>query len=118
MLGQIEELMECTLDRMRGIIDISSVVGEPIRNGAATIVPISKVGLGFVTGGGEYSETLPKLKDDSLPYAGGSGGGVSIKPLGFLIIENGKSQYVSVEQGGESEPWMDILRASLNILQH
>ena len=41
-----------------------------------------------MTGGGEYSETQPKIKYDALPHAGGSGGGVSIKPLGFLVVEN------------------------------
>ena len=115
-LNQIEELMECTLDRLRGIIDINSIIGEPIATGSATVIPISKVGFGFVTGGGEYSETNPKIKDNTLPYAGGSGGGVSIKPLGFLIVEGGKSHYVSIEESEEDGPWKDLIKAGINIL--
>lgn len=116
-LNPIEELMSSTLDRISKIIDINSVIGKPIIQGNTLIIPISKVGFGFLTGGGEYSETQPKVKYDTLPHAGGSGGGVSIKPLGFLIIENGVSRYINIEEEGKCDKWTDLINAGINVLK-
>ena len=115
-LNQIEELMECTLDRMRGMIDINSIVGSPINSGTTTIIPISRVGFGFVSGGGEYSESLPKV-NENMPYAGGSGGGVSIKPLGFLVIDRDGSKYISIDEEEADGSWKDLIKASINVLK-
>ena len=82
----IGELMQTAMASIKDMVDVNTVVGEPIAAGnGSTIIPISKVSFGFVAGGGEYDaahQTVP----ESLPFAGGSGAGVSVQPVGFLVV--------------------------------
>lgn len=89
----IENLMQTTLENIKDMVDVNTVVGEPIEAGnGSTIIPISRVSFGFVAGGGEYDTKHVPL-DTTLtaaPFAGGSGAGVSVQPVGFLVVgENG-----------------------------
>ncbi len=85
----IEGMMTTTMESIRDMIDVNTVVGEPIATAdGATVVPISRVSFGFVAGGGEYrapnaQHTAPS--QDELPFAGGAGAGVTVQPLGFLV---------------------------------
>ena len=80
----IENIMSTTLENIRDMIDVNTVVGEPIAAGdGATIIPISRVSFGFVAGGGEYGPAQPT--DAEHPFAGGTGAGVTVQPLGFLV---------------------------------
>lgn len=89
----IENIMSEALQNLKNIVDISTVVGNAIKTpNGTTIVPISKVTLGYVGGGGEFIETKPKKAD--LPFASGSGAGLNVQPIGFLIEENDTIRYV------------------------
>ena len=89
----IENIMSEALQNLKNIVDISTVVGDAIKTpNGTTIVPISKVTLGYIGGGGEYVETKPKRAD--LPFASGSGAGLNVQPIGFLIEENDEIRYV------------------------
>ena len=80
----IEGLMTTTLESIRDMIDVNTVVGEPIATAdGATVVPISRVSFGFVAGGGEYK--APAAQPPEPPFAGGAGAGVTVQPLGFLV---------------------------------
>ena len=81
----IGELMQSTLENIRGMVDVNTVVGDPIdaRDGS-TVIPLSRVSFGFVSGGGEYK--TPRQTDEGKPFAGGSGAGVSVQPVGFLVV--------------------------------
>ena len=80
----IEGLMTTTLESIRDMIDVNTVVGEPIATAdGATVVPISRVSFGFVAGGGETKATT--AQPDGRPFAGGAGAGVTVQPLGFLV---------------------------------
>ena len=87
----IENIMSTTLENIRDMIDVNTVVGEPITAGdGATIIPISRVSFGFVAGGGEYPRSQKPAPVESaenavLPFAGGAGAGVTVQPLGFLV---------------------------------
>lgn len=84
----IGNLMQTTLENIKDMVDVNTVVGEPIAAGdGSTVIPISRVSFGFVSGGGEYN--TQRQSDDpgeKLPFAGGSGAGVSVQPVGFLVI--------------------------------
>lgn len=83
----IENIMSTTLENIRDMIDVNTVVGEPIASGdGSTIIPISRVSFGFVAGGGEYGPAQ-RGEADSVehPFAGGTGAGVTVQPLGFLV---------------------------------
>ena len=81
----IGHLMQTTLENIKDMVDVNTVIGEPIPTVAGpTIIPVSKVSFGFVAGGGEYGKDL--LPEGDNPFAGGSGAGVSVQPVGFLVV--------------------------------
>lgn len=84
----IGKLMQTTLENIKDMVDVNTVIGEPIAAPAGvTVIPFSKVSFGFATGGGDYdSKKEEALVRESLPFAGGSGAGVSVQPVGFLVI--------------------------------
>lgn len=94
----IEQIMETTLENLKQMIDVNTIVGDSMVMADGTmIVPVSKVNLGFVSGGGEYPDKTkaggkgaqpqePQQEGkDKLPFAGGAGAGVSVQPIGFLV---------------------------------
>lgn len=89
----IEALMSATMESLRDMIDVNTIIGEPIATqDGSTVIPLSRVSFGFVSGGGEYAaKEKPALLpagsagEEELPFAGGSGAGVSVQPLGFLV---------------------------------
>ena len=81
----IGNLMQTTLENIKDMVDVNTVIGEPIPTaGGDTIIPVSKVSFGFLAGGGEYE--LNQLPQSDTPFAGGSGAGVSVQPVGFLVV--------------------------------
>ena len=73
----IGDLMQTTLENIKDMVDVNTVIGEPIPTGSgATIIPVSKVTFGFVAGGGEYDKN--QLPEEDKPFAGGNGAGVSV----------------------------------------
>ena len=83
----IENIMSTTMENIRDMVDVDTVIGEAIVTAdGSTVIPVSKVSFGFVAGGGEY-ENHCKAKESSerMPFAGGTGAGVTIQPMGFLV---------------------------------
>ncbi len=95
----INELISNAMDKLKTIVDSSTIVGESIKTeDGATIVPISKVTVGFVVGGGEYADLSSRRVANHFPMSGGSSGGMSVSPVGFLIIQaDGAVDFVNVE---------------------
>ena len=85
----IENIMSTTMENIRDMVDVNTVIGEPISTqDGSTVIPISRVSFGFVAGGGEYrcaATAKPADACDRLPFAGGTGAGVTIQPMGFLV---------------------------------
>ncbi len=76
--------MDNAFSKIKTIIDADTVIGKPlILDDGTGIIPISRVTMGFLTGGGEYSDMTGKSSD--FPFAGGSGIGASVVPVGFLV---------------------------------
>ena len=83
----IQGLMSATMENLRDMIDVNTIIGEPIATqDGSTVIPVSRVSFGFLAGGGEYGgKPAPAPAEDGLPFAGGSGAGVTVQPLGFLV---------------------------------
>ena len=97
--SNIEGLLGTSMDNLRKMINVNTVVGEAMHLGdGVCIVPISKVSVGFGAGGGEYAMKA----NEELPFGGGAGGGMSIKPVGFLVANNGAVKFMPVEGGTDS----------------
>lgn len=87
-MNQLEQIIGTALTKIKSVSDVDTVVGRPVDIGdGTTVVPISKMTLGFLAGGGEYGDNKSKLPDTQ--FAGGSGGAVTITPIGFLISKGG-----------------------------
>ena len=82
----ISVLMQTTLENIRDMVDVNTVIGDAIQTASGTtVIPFSKVTFGFATGGGEYDPQKTPVQQ-VLPFAGGSGAGVTVQPVGFLVI--------------------------------
>ncbi len=95
----IEDLMSTTLDRIREMVDANTIIGSPIKpTDDITLIPISKVTVGVGSGGSD----LKKKTGNNPLFGGGSGAGVSISPIAFLVISNGSVRLISVETPANS----------------
>lgn len=89
--------MDSAFGKMRLLTDSDIIVGNPIvMPDGTTVVPISKISMGIVTGGGEYSQK----QDSEYPFAGASGAGMSVSPVCFLVSDGKSVRLLNV--GGES----------------
>ena len=88
----IGELMQTAMSSIKDMVDVNTVIGEPVvATSGATIIPISKVSFGYVTAGGDLPRQDKKLHQPpqpqgDFPFAGGSGAGVAVQPVGFLVV--------------------------------
>ena len=85
---KLENLMRSTMENLRNMIDVNTVIGDTIETGDGNyIVPISKVSFGFASGGSEFGTLSKRDNVDDYPFGGGSGAGISVKPVAFLVIK-------------------------------
>ena len=80
--------MTTAMQSIKEMVDVNTIVGDAVQSPDGTvIIPISKVSFGFAAGGGEYSEPIKALENcTKFPFAGGSGAGVSINPVAFMVV--------------------------------
>lgn len=87
----LSDLMHSAMEKVREMADTNTIVGQPITTpDGVTLIPISKVSLGFGCGGGDYGKVQPKS------FGGGSGAGVNISPVAFLVIKDGITRVLPV----------------------
>lgn len=90
----ISELMQTTMENVKNVLKVDTVVGDPIVTpDGITLVPISKISLGFGGGGVEFTS---KKTGEARPYGGGNATGVKIEPIGFLVIKEGTVRMINV----------------------
>ena len=85
----LSELMATTMGKIRDMVDVNTIVGQPITTpDGVTLIPISRLSFGFGSGGGEYG------KEHS--FGGGSGAGVTVAPVAFLVVQNGNVRTIQL----------------------
>jgi len=87
----IEGLMKTTMDNIKEMIDVNTIVGDAVETpDGSVIIPVSRVSFGFAAGGGEYEMGSKIGKNENepskFPFGGGSGAGVSVQPVAFLVV--------------------------------
>lgn len=108
MNNRIEDLLSSALQKIKETIDTSTVVGDPITIGENLVVPVTKITMGVVAGGGEYPSSDKQVKKVcAYPFAGGTGTGVSIQPIGFLCVEKDKIHLIKVDALSPLETFID-----------
>ena len=91
MSQKLPNMLEGTIQKIREMVDINSVIGEPINCGDVTIIPVSKVSVGFGGGGSDF------VKNEN-SFGGGVGGGVKVTPICFLIVKDGNVRMMPVAE--------------------
>lgn len=80
--SKINEMMGITMEKLREMGDVKTIIGDPITAGDTTIIPVSKVSYGFASGGSD----LPAKQNPKDLFGGGAGAGVTVQPIAFLVI--------------------------------
>ncbi|MEG2295312.1 MAG: GerW family sporulation protein [Oscillospiraceae bacterium] len=94
----IDELLNTSMQNLKSLVDASTIIGEPMHVAdGVTIIPVSKVSFGFASGGSDISTAKPKDL-----FGGGSGGGVTIAPIAFLVINNGVVKLMQIDSKANS----------------
>ena len=95
-MSQIPNMLESTIQKIREMVDVNSVIGEPISTpDGVTIIPVSKVSVGFGGGGSDFTK---KGSAGDNPFGGGVGGGVKVTPICFLIVKDGNVRMMPVAE--------------------
>ncbi len=91
----INGLMDTTMDKIKQMVDVNTIIGDPITSPDGTIIiPVSKVSYGFASGGSDF----PTKKDNKDCFGGGSGAGVTIQPVAFLTVYRGEVKLIPVDK--------------------
>lgn len=91
----INGLMDTTMDKIKQMVDVNTIIGDPITSPEGTIIiPVSKVTYGFASGGSDF----PTKKENKDCFGGGSGAGITIQPVAFLTIYKGNVKLISLEK--------------------
>lgn len=97
--NRIIKAIETAIKSLSTMVDVNTIVGKPIKTeNGDYVVPISKVTVGVLAGGGEYGKVTIFKKGSDLPYSAGNGAIVSVKPCGFLLKEHDGYKMISVAE--------------------
>lgn len=117
--NNLHDLVENTISSLNGMVSANTIFGDAFKTeSGATVIPVSKVVVGYVVGGGEYSDFTSRKKNETYPMAGGSGGGISLVPEGYIIDTKNEIKYVSVKQKDELDFIYKVLRDAFSLLEN
>lgn len=112
----IDELMHTAMDSLKSMVDVNTILGVPVEAPDGTvIIPVSRVSFGFVAGGSEF-ETSDR--QHAFPFGGGSGAGVSLSPVAFLVVAKGQVRLLPVSERAIYDRLLDMAPRVLEHLQH
>ena len=98
MSQKLPNMLENTIQKIREMVDVNSVVGTPIQTpDGVTIIPVSRVSVGFGGGGSDFA-----AKNSDNPFGGGVGGGVKVTPVCFLVVKDGNVRMISIPEPANS----------------
>lgn len=112
----IENLMKTTMENIRNMIDVSTVIGDTMETkDGKSIIPISKVSFGFAAGGADIN--IKNVSKETYPFGGGSGAGISVKPVAFLVVNGDSVKLLPVDQTNSSEKIVEAIPQVLDMIK-
>lgn len=108
----IEDLMLTAMTSLESMVDVNTIIGDTVTSPDGTIiVPVSKVCFGFAAGGSEFnSNKLNKFSENgNLPFGGGSGAGVNISPMAFLVVKDGAVKLLTMNNTGPIDKLVEMI---------
>jgi len=127
----IEGLMKTAMESIKEMVDVNTIVGDPVETpDGSVIIPISRVACGFAAGGGEFEPTAGEEAGQggggqgggqssgaALPFGGGSGAGVSVQPVGFLVVGQGQVRLLPVDGNAVVDRLIDVAPGIISQVQ-
>lgn len=114
----VENLMKSTMENLKDMIDVNTVIGEAIETKDGTyIIPVSRLSFGFASGGSEYMYQKQTISSTIFPFGGGSGAGVSVKPVAFLVVKQDGVRMLPVDQDTTYDRIVDTVPQILDIVK-
>lgn len=96
----ISSIMATSIQKIKEMVDVNTIIGEPITTpDGTTLIPISKVSLGFASGGSDFSTKTSVSGSNPVLFGGGSGAGMTITPVCFIVVSNGFAKVLPMSQG-------------------
>lgn len=127
MSHPIESIMKITMEEISQMVDVNTIVGNPILTTAQNMVlPVSKVSLGFLSGGGEYSQRSSPVKrsgeavenkEEKFPFAGVSAAGMCLTPMAFLSVNNDTVKVFPATYKGTIDRLIELLPYSVSEIE-
>ena len=125
--SKINDIIKVSLEKIKDIVGAETIIGSPIETAAGTtIIPVSKVTVGFASGGLDYDPEKPAAKDakpsllKSANFSGGGGTGISVSPIGFLIVnKDGRVELLTVDNpnaGDSIDKLVSVIERSPEII--
>lgn len=106
MQHPISELLNVSMKSLKEMIDANTIIGNPVTYNGVIIIPVSKIHLGFVSGG---SDIKPNSNKEDPLFGGGTGGGLSLSPICFLVVNNNEVSVLSIDNSTHLvEKLMDV----------
>jgi len=94
----IKGLMDVTLEKIKSLVDVNTIIGDPVKvEPGITLIPISKVSFGFASGGSDFPTKVPDKG-----FGGGSGAGVSINAIAFIVIKDNDVRIIHINESSNS----------------
>jgi sporulation protein YtfJ len=130
----IQGLMKTAMENLKEMIDVNTIIGDPVETpDGSVILTVSKVGFGFAAGGSEFGNQQDSQQSQGsqgsqqgssnggkeMPFGGGSGGGVSITPIAFLVVSNTGIKTIHLDNSTHLyERILDLAPGVIDKLQH
>jgi len=110
----IQGLMKTAMESIKEMVDVNTVIGDAVEApDGSVIIPVSRVGLGFAAGGSEFGD----VKEAELPFGGGSGAGVSVQPVGFLVVGQHAVRLLPVSNSAIYDRLVDLVPQIMDKVQ-
>ncbi len=117
----IQGLMKTAMESIKEMVDVNTIVGDAVETSdGSVIIPISRVSFGFAAGGSEFDgseENQQSRGNENLPFGGGSGGGVSVQPVAFLVVGQGQVRLLPVDNNVLFDRLLDMAPQLANQFQ-
>ena len=114
----IEGLMKTAMESLKTMVDVNTILGDPVETpDGAVIVPVSRVSFGFAAGGSEFVGANPKSSEAKHPFGGGSGAGISLNPVAFLVVSRENVRLLPVNQNAIYDRLIDAVPQFIDQIQ-
>ena len=115
---QVENLIKSTMENLKSMVDVNTVIGTAVETkDGSYIIPVSKLSFGFASGGSEYSCQEHHTSSTAFPFGGGTGAGVSVKPVAFLVVKEDGVRMLPVDQDTTYDRIVDTVPQILDIVK-